>query len=311
MTNENSQQYHTVMNLLPTEKRAQVLNSLVEGMSMRATSRLSRVSINAVVKLLVDAGRVCDSYHNANVRELDSTLVQCDEIWSFAYAKAKNVERAVAAPSEAGDLWTWVGIDADSKLIISFLVGGRDSGYALEFMDDLRSRLANRVQLSTDGHRPYLEAIEGAFGGYVDYAQIVKLYGSNPDEETSPRRYSPAQCVGIRKRAITGQPRVEHVSTSYVERHNLTMRMSIRRFTRLTNAFSKRLENHCHAVALYTYFYNFIRPHTSLKGKTPAMAAGIANRPHSFDALIARMDAARPAPKRGPYKRREKPAISN
>ena len=296
------------MNLLPTEKRAQVLNSLVEGVSMRATSRLSRVSINSVVRLLVQAGKVCDSYHNATVRELDSTLVQCDEIWSFAYAKAKNVERAVAAPSEAGDLWTWVGIDADSKLIISFLVGGRDSGYALEFMDDLRSRLANRVQLSTDGHRPYLEAVEGAFGGYVDYAQIVKLYGSNPDEETNPRRYSPAQCVGIRKRAITGQPREELVSTSYVERHNLTMRMSLRRFTRLTNAFSKRLENHCHAVALYTYFYNFIRPHKSLGGRTPAMAAALADRPHSFEDVVGMIDAARPPQKRGPYRQRGKSA---
>jgi len=307
LTGTNRQQYHYAMNLLPTEKRAQVLNSLVEGVSMRATSRLSRVSINAVVKLLVDAGKVCDTYHNANVRELDSTLVQCDEIWSFAYAKAKNVERAVAAPSEAGDLWTWVGIDADSKLIISFLVGGRDSGYALEFMDDLRSRLANRVQLSTDGHRPYLEAVEGAFGGYVDYAQIVKLYGSNPDEETSPRRYSPAQCVGIRKRAITGQPREELVSTSYVERHNLTMRMCLRRFTRLTNAFSKRLENHCHAVALYTYFYNFIRPHKSLGGRTPAMAAGLAARPHSFEDVVGMIDTARPPQKRGPYGKRGKP----
>ena len=248
---------------------------------MRAASRIAGVSINTVSKLLVDVGRACAAYHDAQVRDVQAQRVQCDEIWSYAYAKRKNVPTATAAPSDAGDVWTWTAIDADSKLIVSWLVGGRDSGTALEFMDDLRKRLAHRVQLSTDGHTAYLEAVEGAFGGDIDYAQLIKLYGEAPGEH----RYSPGVCVGARKQRIVGQPVAADVSTSYVERHNLTMRMSLRRFTRLTNAFSKKLENHCHALALYFVWYNWCRPHKTL-GQTPAQASGLADREYGMDWIV-------------------------
>ena len=209
----------------------------------------------------------------SGVRDVDARRVQCDEIWSFCYAKSKNVGHAEAAPAGVGDVWTWTAIDSDSKLIISWLVSpGRDSGYAIEVMDDLRNRLLNRVQLTTDGHRAYLGAVEGAFGGNVDYAQLVKLYGPSSQEEQ--RRYSPAYCLGSKKVAVVGDPRHEDISTSYVERHNLTMRMSMRRFTRLTNAFSKKAQNHAYSVALYAVWFNFLRPHKSLDGQTPAQVAG-------------------------------------
>ncbi len=290
------------MNKLPLAKRVQILSMLCEGSSMRSISRVADVSINTVSKLLVDAGKACATFHDDTVRGVTSKRVQCDEIWSFTYAKAKNVATAKAAPEEAGDTWTWTALDADSKLIVSWLVGGRDSEYAMAFMDDLRSRLANRVQLTTDGHRAYLEAVEGAFGGDVDYAMLVKLYGAAP--ESFKGRYSPADCIGARKDRIEGNPDKAHVSTSYVERQNLTMRMHMRRFTRLTNAFSKKFENHVHMVALYTVWYNFVKMHKTLR-MTPAMAAGVSDRLWSMEDVAVLVEAAAPkAGKRGPYAKR-------
>lgn len=289
------------MNKLPSAKRAQILTLLCEGVSMRSISRIADVSINTVSKLLVDAGKACSAFHDENVRGVKARRVQCDEIWSFTYAKEKNVPTAKAAPEDAGDTWTWTALDADSKLIVSWLVGGRDSEYAMAFMDDLRQRLANRVQLTTDGHRVYLNAVEEAFGDDVDYAQLVKLYGTAPEGQ---KRYSPAECVGARKHDVTGNPDRAHVSTSFVERQNLTMRMHMRRFTRLTNGFSKKVENHTHMVALYSVWYNFARIHKTLR-VTPAMAAGLTTRVWSMEEIAEVIDAAAPKPsKRGPYKRR-------
>ena len=261
------------MNKLPLAKRAQILGLLVEGTSLRATSRLADVSINTVTKLLVDVGAACSAYQDRTLRNLPCKRVQVDEIWSFVYAKAKNVENATAAPDNAGDIWTWTAICADTKLVPSWLVGGRDSGYAQEFIEDLKSRLASRIQLTSDGHKAYLEAVESTFGGNVDYAQLVKIYGATGEGQ---KRYSPAQCLGARKDKISGNPDMAHVSTSFAERQNLTMRMSMRRFTRLTNAFSKKAENHGHAVALHFMYYNFGRIHKTLR-VTPAMAAGISD----------------------------------
>jgi len=291
------------MNKLPLKTRVQILNMLCEGSSMRSISRICDVSINTVSKLLVDAGKFAATFHDEKVRGVTASRIQCDEIWSFTYAKAKNVRAAKAAPEEAGDTWTWTALDADSKLIVSYLVGGRDSEYAMAFMDDLRDRLANRVQLTTDGHRAYLEAVEGAFGADVDYAMLVKLYGKAP--EGPQRRYSPAECIGARKDRIEGDPDIAHVSTSYVERQNLTMRMQMRRFTRLTNAFSKKFENHMHMVSLYTVWYNFIRIHKTLK-MSPAMAAGISDTLWSMTDFAEAMDAVAPRPgPRGAYKKRQ------
>ena len=289
------------MNKLPLKTRTLILNMLCEGQSMRATARLADVSFNTVAKLLIDAGKVCADLHDEMVQGVTASRIQCDEIWSFTYAKQKNVPIAKAAPAEAGDTWTWTALDSDSKLIVSWLVGGRDSEYAIAFMDDLRSRLANRVQLTTDGHKAYLEAVEGAFGGDVDYAQLIKLYGDAPQ---TAARYSPAPCIGARKRAIEGRPVRKDVSTSHVERHNLTMRMQMRRFTRLTNAFSKKFENHMHMVALYTVWYNFIRIHKSLR-VTPAMEAGLSKTVWDMEDLVRIMDERAPKPgPRGPYKNR-------
>jgi IS1 family transposase len=291
------------MNKLTPEKRAQVLSMLCEGSSMRSIARVADVSPNTVNKLLIDAGKACAAFHDDKVRDVKARRVQVDEIWSFTYAKQKNVARAKAAPAEAGDTWTWTAIEADTKLIVSWLVGGRDSGYAIAFMDDLRSRLANRVQLTSDGHRAYLEAVEGAFGGDVDYAQLVKMYGAAP--ESIKGRYSPAECIGARKERIEGNPDPAHVSTSYAERQNLTMRMHMRRFTRLTNAFSKKFENHMHMVALYTVWYNYVKQHKSLKGLSPAMAAGISDTLWSMEDIAALVEASAPKPgKRGPYRKR-------
>ena len=292
------------MNKLSTEARAKILHMLCEGVSIRAITRMQNVGKNTVAKLLVDAGKACAAYHDANVREVKTSRIECDEIWSFTYAKQKNVATAKDAPEGAGDTWTWTAIDRDSKLIVSYLVGGRDAEYAIEFMDDLRARLANRVQLTTDGHRAYLEAVEGAFGGDVDYAQLVKMYGAAP--EAFKGRYSPANVTGIRKRRVEGNPDAAPVSTSAVERQNLTMRMHMRRFTRLTNAFSKKVENHAHAVALHMMYYNFVRIHKTLR-VTPAMEAGVSDRLWSIADIAALVDAAEAAQapkKRGPYKKR-------
>ena len=268
---------------------------------MRATSRVADVSINTVAKLLIDAGTVCARFHDEAVRGVTAQHVQADEIWSFCYAKAKNVANAKAAPANAGDVWTWTAIDSDSKLIIAYLIGGRDAEYAAAFMRDLRARLATRVQLTTDGHRPYLSAVEGAFGADVDYAQFVKIYGKAPEAE---KRYSPAVCTGARKDRITGNPDNAYVSTSHVERSNLSFRMHMRRYTRLTNAHSKKFENHCHMVALYTVWYNFARINTAVR-MAPAMAAGISDHLWSMADIVDLIEKAAPAPKaRGPYRKR-------
>lgn len=291
------------MNKLPLHKRVMILSMLVEGMSMRSISRTVGVSINTVTKLMVEAGEACAAYHDETVRGVKASKVQCDEIWSFCYAKAKNVPTAKAAPDGAGDVWTWTALDSDSKMILAFEVGDRSAATAIEFMDDLRARLANRAQLTTDGHKAYLEAVEGAFGGDVDYAQLVKLYGDDP-QRGPERKYSPSVCKGARKERVEGKPDPAAISTSHVERHNLTMRMGMRRFTRLTNGFSKKLENHLHMLALYFVHYNFCRVHKSLR-MSPAMAAGVSDTLRDMEWIVSLIDAREPAPtKRGPYKKR-------
>lgn len=292
------------MNKLPLKTRVQILNMLCEGSSMRSISRVADVSINTVSKLLVDAGKFCADLHDREVRNVKAKRVQCDEIWSFTAAKQKNVPGMKKPVDGAGDTWTWTALDSDSKLIISWLVGGRDGDYALAFMDDVKDRLANRVQLTTDGHKAYLNAVEEAFGADIDYAMLVKMYGE-PEGRAVPqeRRYSPAVCTGAKKTKIEGNPDPAFVSTSHVERQNLTMRMQMRRFTRLTNAFSKKFENHVHMVALYTVWYNFIRVHKTLR-MSPAMAAGVSDKLWSMDDLVAMMDTVAPKPgPRGPYKK--------
>ena len=289
------------MNKLSREKRKMVLSMLVEGASMRSISRTVGCSINTVSKLLVDAGKACAAYHDAAVRNVPSKRVQCDEIWAFCYAKEKNVETAKAAPEGAGDVWTWTAID-ENKLIVSYEVGGRDAGTAYEFMHDLAARLSHRVQLTTDGYGAYLEAVESAFGGAIDYAMLIKIYGEPSEEER--RRYSPSKCKGIEVRRIEGDPDPAHINTSHVERQNLSMRMGMRRFTRLTNAFSKKVENHLHSLSLYFVHYNFVRIHKSLR-VTPAMQAGLTDTLHDMDWLVDLVDAAAPKPRRpATYKRR-------
>lgn len=299
------------MNKLDALERAQILHLLCEGQSIRAITRVTGASKNTVIKLLVDAGKACMAFHDANVHDVKSKRIQVDEIWSFTYAKQKNVAAAKAAPDGAGDTWTWTAIDADSKLIVSYFVGGRDSDCAILFMDDLRSRLANRVQLTSDGHKAYLEAVEGAFGGDIDYAMLVKMYG--PSTESAKGRYSPAECTGAKKMRIEGSPDFAHVSTSFAERQNKTMRMHMRRFTRLTDGFSKKVENHAYAVALHMMYYNFVRLHTTLR-TTPAMAAGVSSRLWEIGdivKLVEDAEAVKPT-MRGPYKKRtEQLQISN
>jgi IS1 family transposase len=293
------------MNKLPLNKRVQILTMLCEGSSMRSISRVADVSINTVSKMLVDAGTFCAALHDREVRNVNAKRVQCDEIWSFVGAKAKNVPGMKKPIDGAGDVWTWTALDSDSKLIVSWLVGGRDGEYALAFMDDVKDRLANRVQLTTDGHRAYLNAVEEAFGADVDYAMLVKQYGEPEGKKSSPeRRYSPAICTGAVKTRVEGDPDPAHVSTSHIERANLTMRMANRRFTRLTNAFSKKFENHVHMVALYTVWYNFVRTHKTLR-MSPAMAAGVSQTLWSVADLCEKMDAVAPEPgPRGSYKKR-------
>lgn len=290
------------MNKLPTHKRAQILAMLCEGSSMRSISRITDVSINTVTKLLADAGNAALIMHDELVRKVQASRIQCDEIWSFNYCKEKNVAGAKSAPDRAGDLWTWTALDSQSKLIVSYLVGDRSGSAAARLMDDLKMRLANRIQLTTDGHKAYLQAVEDAFGDDVDYAMLVKLYGNTPSGPET--RYSPAECIGARKTKIAGEPDEKHVSTSHVERSNLSLRMHVRRFTRLTNAHSKRITAHIHMVALYTMFYNFIRQHKTLR-MPPAMAAGIASSPMTFEDIVAKMDAIAPKPGRPKtYKKR-------
>lgn len=289
------------MNKLPVQTRVQILNLLCEGSSMRAIARVCDVSFNTVAKLLEDAGNFCARFHSEQVRDVHAKRVQCDEIWSFVAAKAKNVAAMKAPVDGAGDAWTWTSIDADSKLIISYMVGQRDGESAYEFMQDVASRLATRVQLTTDGLKSYLEAVEGAFGADVDFAQLVKLYGASP--ESAKGRYSPAECIGAVKTPVEGAPDPAHISTSYVERQNLTMRMSMRRFTRLTNGFSKKIENHVHALSIYFVFYNWLRIHKTLR-VTPAMDAGLTDKLLTWEDIIAAMDAEDVPTKRGPYKKK-------
>jgi IS1 family transposase len=262
------------MNKLDHKARAQALQMMAEGVSLRAITRLTGTSRTTLIKLLEDAGQAFSEYQDRTLMNLPCKRLQVDEAWAFCYAKQKNVPTAKAAPEGAGDIWTWVGLDAQTKLAVSWYVGGRDSEAAMIFMDDLAKRLANRVQLTSDGHKAYLEAVEGAFGSDIDYAMLVKVYGPAPEGQ---RRYSPAECIGAVKHRVEGNPDPKHVSTSYAERQNLNIRMGNRRMTRLTNAFSKKAANHAHMMAIYFMHYNFVRIHQTLK-ITPAMAAGVTSK---------------------------------
>lgn len=274
------------MNKLTKDKRIQIISALVEGNSLRATARMCDVAFNTVLKLLPEIGRACADYQDRALRNLKCKRIQCDEIWSFCYAKEKNVPADKKGQFGYGDIWTWVAIDADTKIVPSFMVGNRDYRSAKIFMDDLAGRLSNRVQLTTDGHRAYLEAVEGAFGADVDYAMLVKIYGATQEET----RYSPAECIGCEQRAVSGKPDPKHISTSFVERQNLTMRMGIRRFTRLTNAFSKKVENHTYHIALHYMHYNFCRIHKTLR-VTPAMEAGITDHVWTVEEMLTAIEA--------------------
>jgi IS1 family transposase len=274
------------MNKLDAAKRTQIVNALVEGCSIRSTVRMTGASKNTIAKLLVELGAACSEYMDRNLRNLPCKTVQVDEIWSFVYAKDKNVPADKQNQFGVGSVWTWVAIDSDTKLVPCWMVGTRDTGSATAFIQDLAGRLANRVQLTTDGHRPYLSAVEDAFGSNIDYAMLVKIYGNDSEGE---KRYSPAVCTGCKKNTITGNPDSKKISTSHVERQNLTMRMSMRRFTRLTNAFSKKVENHIAMLALHYMHYNFCRIHQTLR-VTPAMAAGITSKLWSVEDLVGLLD---------------------
>jgi IS1 family transposase len=291
------------MKILDRQARSQILHLLCEGNSIRSATRLTGASKNTVIKLLIDAGKACYAFHDANVRDVKAKRVQVDEIWSFTYAKQKNVAKAKAAPDGAGDTWTWTAIDADSKMIVNYFIGPRDGESAMCFIDDLRTRLANRVQLTSDGLKAYLEAVEGAFGGDIDYAILHKVYGASP--ENMKGKYSPADCVGTQKHRVEGDPDEKHISTSYVERQNLTIRMHMRRFTRLTNGFSKKVENHAYAVALHMMYYNFVKLHSKLR-MSPAMAAGVSSKLWEIGDIVALVEAeeAKAVRTRGPYKKK-------
>lgn len=293
------------MNKLATEKRAQVLGMLVEGMSMRAITRLTGVSINTVSKLLMDAGEAAAAYHDERVRGVESARVQCDDIWSFVYAKQKNVGGVKAERAGAGDVWTWTALDARSKMMVSWVIGDRNSETGLYLMDDVRQRLANRVQLTTDGHRVYLDAVEAVFDLEIDLAQLVKLYGGGGDGQAETR-HSRAECIGIRKRVIQGDPEPAKISTSYVEPQKLSMRM--RRFSRLTDAFSKRIENHAAIIALYFLHHNFCRVDKTLRC-TPAMEVGLERNVRDLAWIVGLIDARAPKPNRP--KTYRKKAVSN
>jgi IS1 family transposase len=271
------------MNCLDSQTRARIVHCLTEGCSIRATCRMTGAAKGTVTKLLADLGQACANYHHKHVRNLRVRRLQCDEIWSFVGCKRKNatVEQRYYG---WGDIWTWIAIDADTKMVVSYLVGGRDAGWAMEFMEDCASRVIGRLQITTDAHKPYLKAVEGAFGVEIDYAMLQKLYGAPSDEEQ--RRYSPAKCIGTDMKTVLGFPDPDHVSTSYVERQNLTMRMQMRRFTRLTNGHSKKAANHAYAVALHYMHYNYCRVHSSLR-VTPAMEAGLSNHVWSIDEIVA------------------------
>jgi IS1 family transposase len=286
------------MNTLTEAERVQIVTLVVEGNSVRSTSRMTGISKNTITKLLVELGDACIEYQDRTLRNLHCKRIQCDEIWSFIYANEKNVPADKKGQLGYGDTWTWTAIDADTKLVPAFMVSNRDGATARMFIDDLASRLASRVQLTTDGPKAYLEAVEGAFGADIDYAQLNKIYESSQEET----RYSPAKCVGCERKTVMGQPDPDHVSTSYVERQNLTMRMSMRRFTRLTNGFSKKLINHFAIVAIYFMYYNFVRIHASLR-VTPAMAAGVTGKLWSIADIVGLL----PEPTfghRGPYKKK-------
>ena len=300
------------MNKLSTEKRVTIIAMLAEGMSLRAISRVTGASVTTVTKLLTDAADAAAAFHHEHTRGIQGRReIQCDEIWSFIYAKQAHVKFAKAAPPEAGDTWTFTALDSDSKMIVSYVIGPREGATALEFMDDLRQRITDRPQISTDGLKAYREAVDEAFGGDVDFAQIIKEYGKGTDHDG--RKYSPATCTGMEKVVVWGSPNLDTANTSYVERHNLSMRMGMRRFTRLTNAFSKKLDKHCAMLALYFHVYNWVKPHGSVRTKrnnrvTPAMAAGLTDRPATLEALVALIDARAPAVNYARTYKKRKPA---
>ncbi len=287
------------MNKLTTQRRAQILACLVEGNSIRATVRITGAAKNTVTKLLCDIGAACRAYQDEHLRGLTCKRVQADEIWSFVGAKEKTLTKEKKGQDGRGDVWTWVALDADSKLAINWAVGNRDAAIAEAFIHDLADRMAHRIQLSTDGLRLYVDAVEGAFGADIDYAQLVKVYGPAPE---GTRRYSPAKFTSAKKRRVTGSPDKRHVSTSYIERQNLTMRMSMRRFTRLTNGFSKKVENLGFAVSLHFMNYNFVRIHKTLR-VTPAMAAGVTDRVWTLEDIAGLLNEGEKPKKRGPYKK--------